>query len=119
MAHFQAVNDPPSYLGAVVPSDLPSELPAYTPRHFTAVHASTLGPREERIKPFEYVIKKNGKKMASMTLLAERALSKNIPTYLQGYPVKGRVYLRADKMDAVRLITVIVSIMHPAFVKSY
>lgn len=112
MAQHATVNTPPNYAmptGLRSPG-LNSELPTYSPRRSPSTNTSWHSLREDRVKEFEYDIKNRGKTTATLTLLAEQSYSKHVPTFLQGSPVRGRVYLNADKVESVQLITVTVSI---------
>ncbi|KAF8150705.1 hypothetical protein B0H34DRAFT_729909 [Crassisporium funariophilum] len=100
---------PPSYLdpftdstGAWAPG---SELPAYTPSYVPAPaqrpNRPSQGPKE-----FEYDVKRKGKAFAVMSVTADATLSKKMPTYFEGVPIKGQVKLTLDKPDAIQAVIV-------------
>lgn len=115
MAQHATANTPPNYaMPTALRSPGPhSELPTYSPRRSPSTNTSWHSLREDRIKEFEYDIKNRGKTTATLTLLAEQSYSKHVPTFLQGSPVRGRVYLTADKLESVQLITVTASVLSP------
>ncbi|KJA19498.1 hypothetical protein HYPSUDRAFT_204546 [Hypholoma sublateritium FD-334 SS-4] len=108
MAQHAIVNTPPNYAmpTALRSPGFHSELPTYSPRRSPSTNTSRHSLREDRTKEFEYDIKNRGKTTAMLTLLAEQSYSKHVPTFLQGSPVRGRVYLTAEKLESVQLITV-------------
>ncbi|KAF8968090.1 hypothetical protein BDZ97DRAFT_1916317 [Flammula alnicola] len=103
---------PPFYAGrdatALVETSAPaSDLPVYTPsRRRSVMTTASRTPRQEQLKEFVYDIKRKGKAVASMTILAEASYSKHIPTFLEGLPVKGRVQLNLEKADVIQSVVV-------------
>ncbi|KDR78971.1 hypothetical protein GALMADRAFT_244680 [Galerina marginata CBS 339.88] len=81
------------------------ELPAYTPSRTSNPRAA----REPGIKEFPHELKKKGKSFAVMTIIAEESYSRQIPTFLEGMPVKGRVRLTLDKPDGIQSVVVSVT----------
>lgn len=100
---------PPTYAGTqtldILRVSAPgAELPSYAP----SLREPSIRSRrhEDQIKEFENDIKRKGKTLVSMTILADASFSKHVPTFLEGSPVKGRVCLNLDKPDTFYSIVV-------------
>ncbi|KAF8802490.1 hypothetical protein BYT27DRAFT_7172935 [Phlegmacium glaucopus] len=90
----------PSINNIIQGSSRLSDLPAYSQMVPTR-------PTYQAIpKTFEYELKYKGKPIAVMTIIAEEAFSKHLPTFPEHSPIKGRVKLTFDKPDAVQAVVV-------------
>jgi len=86
------------------------ELPAYTPGRMTGLsRAAASVISQQQPKEFYYEIKKKGKPFATLTIIAEDSYSKNMPTIVEGAPIKGRVRLSLERPDAIQSVVVSVS----------
>ncbi|KAH9481701.1 hypothetical protein JR316_0006228 [Psilocybe cubensis] len=109
---------PPDYsspLNETTSIRLDSELPAYVPPPPASSGSNNghgigaegaLGSSQP--KEFHSELKKKGKTIATLTLIADSALSKGIPTYAQGQPIKGRVKLNLEKPETIQSVVVTV-----------
>lgn len=108
---------PPSYIARDALHDsapVDPELPVYTPppsRRPPMTPAASQLSREERIKEFEYDIKRRGRTIASMTILADGSYSKHLPTFVEGLPIKGRVYISLPKAEVLQSVVLSVSLI--------
>jgi hypothetical protein len=96
-------------------TNLEKELPLYSNNHVHDDHED-LGiddhfPRYEeseqtarkliKTKDFLSTIENRGKPWALLTLTANESISKNIPTFFEGSPVKGTVKLSLDRPEYI------------------
>ncbi|KDR78935.1 hypothetical protein GALMADRAFT_1365711 [Galerina marginata CBS 339.88] len=87
-----------------------SELPAYTPGSRVSATPRRTQARQPEPKEFSHELKnRNGTPFAILTIIAEGAYSKQIPTFLEGIPVEGRVCLILEKPDAIQSVVVSVT----------
>lgn len=101
--NFNDIND----LVATAPvPDLPVYTTGQRPRTFPATRTIERSNPQE----FYYELKKRGKAFAILTIIAEGAYSKHMPTFVEGHPIKGRVQLILDKPDAIQ--SVVISVRH-------
>lgn len=82
-----------------------SDLPPYSGRR--------VGPRRPTTqaipKEFNYVLTHKENPVVVMTIIAEKAFSKHVPTFPERSPIKGRVKLTCPKPDTVQAVVVEVS----------
>ncbi|KAF9478874.1 hypothetical protein BDN70DRAFT_933059 [Pholiota conissans] len=85
------------------------ELPGYNSNgNARPAQPTTTAATSRRPKEFEYKIEKSGRPIAVLTLFSEAALSKNIPTYVEGSMIKGNLRLSLGQGDSVRSVTITV-----------
>ncbi|KAF5326885.1 hypothetical protein D9619_004143 [Psilocybe cf. subviscida] len=111
---------PPSYdvvpppdlsdLSSLISSDLQlSDLPSYSRSPAQAPVASSGPARSTGRSPpqeFHYELNKKGKTFAILTIIADGQISRQMPIFIEGQPVKGRVQLMLDKPDAIQSVTI-------------
>lgn len=105
---------PPSYSTRL--HDPPS-LPAFTPAFRTSRPPSRFSTRSRRITPrtsqakeFTFDLKRKGKSFAAMTVVADSPLSKTMPVFIEGQPIRGYARLSLEKPTSIHTISVHVSI---------
>ncbi|KDR78940.1 hypothetical protein GALMADRAFT_137911 [Galerina marginata CBS 339.88] len=119
-AAVETLPPPPSYSDPTIELDndvdaldvsaLASELPAYTPGSRVSATPRRVVARQTEPKEFSHELKnRNGKPFAVLTIIAEGAYSKQIPTFIEGMPVKGRVRLILEKPDTIQSVVVSVT----------
>lgn len=115
MSVFQRNPLPPSYSNLSTdnvhqgPSQL-SDLPPYAGRRV----APTRPTYQAVPKDFNYELQQKGRPLAVVTIIADEALSRDVPTFLEHSPIKGRVKLTFDKPEIVQ--AVVVSVSHYMFI---
>jgi len=105
-------------------STIRNELPAYSDNHVLDDHEDLdidehLPRYEEsqqtvksiKTKDFLSTIDNRGKPWALLTLTANEPLSKNIPTFVEGSPVKGTVKLRLDRPEYIYSVYISVCLL--------
>ncbi|PPR02623.1 hypothetical protein CVT24_002194 [Panaeolus cyanescens] len=105
--------DPPYYVDATL-SALNDDEPSFTadgvplPAYPGARPVRAARIREpSRLKEFKYKINRNGRNWACMTVSADEAISKVIPTYVEGESIQGQVELQTEKSgDDIRGVVV-------------
>lgn len=116
--YFSPLNDGSSAFAFRADSDLPAYVPPPSESSGSINGNNGLGAggvlETSQPKEFHSELKKKGKTIATLTLIADSALSKSIPTYVQGQSIKGRVGLSLDKPDTIQSVVVIVSVRWPS-----
>ena len=97
---------------ANISGDPVGDLPAYSP---STRPAPTGRPATLSVPPKEYnhSLRVKGKVFAELTIVAGGNLSKSMPTFVTGQPIKGRVNLYLDKPDSFKSIVAHVSLVFP------
>jgi hypothetical protein len=89
-------------------SALVPELPLYSPSRRSRSTSSRPILRQET-KEFKYEVMKGNKAVVELIVIAVRSYSKNVPTFMQGSPVKGIVRLNLEKPDYIQSVDISVS----------
>lgn len=104
-ASNQPHSTPPSYeqdVGEAFDDDEfeSMELPVYSPP-LRPRTARTRGPRRDENVEFKLELKK-GRPYLVLSVLADGVCPKNIPTYIEGTPIKGEVRMDIEEAEAVQ-----------------
>lgn len=111
---------PPSYVDTLDPPDLELDgLPGYSDTQQSPL--ASISPADLNLKEFEYKIEKNGKTSATLTLIAHESISKTVPTFKEGFPIKGRIYLNLsnENLEYVKSIVIKVSSQKISLIYAY
>jgi len=105
----RSIEDPSMNFNHLDASAPVPELPVYSPTR-TSRSSSSRPLLGQETKEFKYEAMTGNKPVVELILIAVRSYSKNIPTFLQGSPVKGIVLLNLEKPDYIQSVDVSVSI---------
>lgn len=83
------------------------ELPLYSPTRRRSSSSRPILPQET--KEFRYEVMKGNKAVVELIIIAVRSYSKNVPTFMQGSPVKGIIRLNLEKPDYIQSVDISVS----------
>lgn len=109
-AEPRSTGEPSRYINLLnAPAPVP-ELPLYSPTRRSRSSSSRPIPRQEETKEFKYEVMKGNNAVVELIIIAVRSYSKNVPTFMQGWPVKGIVRLNLEKPDYIQSVDITVSI---------
>jgi hypothetical protein len=91
------------------------ELPLYSRTRRSRSSSSRPILQQEETKEFRYEVMKGNKTVVELIVIAVRSYSKNIPTFMQGSPVKGIVRLNLEKPEYIQSVDISVSISPPPY----
>jgi hypothetical protein len=107
-AEPRSIGDPSRNMNPLDASALVPELPLYSPSRRSRSTSSRPILRQET-KEFKYEVMKGNKPVVELIVIAVRSYSKNVPTFMQGSPVKGVVRLNLEKPDYIQSVDISVS----------
>ena len=107
-AEPRSIGDPSRNMNPLDASAPVPELPLYSPsRRSRSTSSRPILPQET--KEFKYEVMKGNKAVVELIVIAVRSYSKNVPTFMQGSPVKGIVRLNLEKPDYIQSVDISVS----------
>jgi hypothetical protein len=114
-AEPRSIGDPSRNMNDLDVSAPVPELPFYSPTRRSRSPSSRPILQQEETQEFKFEVMKGNKAVVELIVISVRSYSKNIPTFMQGSPVKGIVRLNLEKPEYIQSVDISVSVSPPPY----